>query len=738
MAGFPQARRLPEDVLEYLLIPQLPERIEEDNVVPSLERISDSYLGHIGPMVIDYIWQNEGFTLKTVAAQGDIPPHLVGRTNFGDNIEDEWFIVYLLYELSKSFSDLVIRVSDNDEEFLLIEAADHLPKLLNPETAENRVYIYGGKLHIIPMPHNPGQVSAFPLFTPTVEEAVALIRNPALDTCASQPIQECLSRRLERCRAKLVDNTHYANTYVPVSVAALLKEKPQLVSSAVQAFYYRDPVELKVCRTMNHFKPENMVVTRVRFTRCLYAQLLQQKFRPDKHSGFMLPSASNPKFKEQDLGMKLSHGFEILCARCRSSSSNGSNNSNRTQHTGNMYDVRWSRFLTSLNHKGYFKGELEGSQLYKSLLENAKTFFLSQLTDSERNDSDLAREIVQMLPDLSTDVGPWKKLEKTLAPSDDDTWLDLTPDNLDAMLQSSEGQQGSKNADASDVVNSMNAFINKVSSVDGVEFPEKHKGDEDGEGDVDLDGTSFIHAMQKIFDFKDDDDGSSSEMSEYDWEENSDDDMGHQERTPGTRPAMPTAKPVSLKPQTRPTSKPPARPAKPPALPPKPPARPSKAPKQRKDPEVVAIMEAMDRELAQTEVGKSFERDPPRPKPLRFDPKPKARNTNPTATTAAPTSTSAPPTPSSSGGASKLVSRPAKPTASRPSRPPPPVPRKTSSSVDVEDEDDDFRPVSIDINVVKNTLESLRAQQGLPGPASNILQSMGIALPTEKSEPGAH
>lgn len=70
MAGFPQARRLPEDVLEYLLIPQLPERIEEDNVVPSLERISDSYLGHIGPMVIDYIWQNEGFTLKTVAAQG--------------------------------------------------------------------------------------------------------------------------------------------------------------------------------------------------------------------------------------------------------------------------------------------------------------------------------------------------------------------------------------------------------------------------------------------------------------------------------------------------------------------------------------------------------------------------------------------------------------------------------------------------------------------------------------------
>jgi len=33
------------------------------------------------------------------------------------------------------------RVCDNDGEFLLIEAADYLPKWLNPDTAENRVSI---------------------------------------------------------------------------------------------------------------------------------------------------------------------------------------------------------------------------------------------------------------------------------------------------------------------------------------------------------------------------------------------------------------------------------------------------------------------------------------------------------------------------------------------------------------------------------------------------------------------
>ena len=40
-------------------------------------------------------------------------------------------------------------------------------------------------------------------------------------------------------------------------------------------------------------------------TRCLYAQLVSQRFEPDKRSGFTLPSPSNPKLKAHDLGMKL-------------------------------------------------------------------------------------------------------------------------------------------------------------------------------------------------------------------------------------------------------------------------------------------------------------------------------------------------------------------------------------------------------------------------------------------------
>lgn len=73
---------------------------------------------------------------------------LHGRTNFGDSIEDEWLIVYLLRELSKQFPQSWIRMVDSDGEFLLVEAADALPKWLNPEVAANRVSIVVPANHI--------------------------------------------------------------------------------------------------------------------------------------------------------------------------------------------------------------------------------------------------------------------------------------------------------------------------------------------------------------------------------------------------------------------------------------------------------------------------------------------------------------------------------------------------------------------------------------------------------------
>ena len=109
-----------------------------------------------------YIWQREGFTL----ALSSDASHLEGRTKPGDCVEDEWFIVWLLSQISRRWSNAVVSINDTDGEFLLIEAADVLPKWVTPTNAENRVWIKQGRLHLIPLQYK----SAVPLPKQSAEE----------------------------------------------------------------------------------------------------------------------------------------------------------------------------------------------------------------------------------------------------------------------------------------------------------------------------------------------------------------------------------------------------------------------------------------------------------------------------------------------------------------------------------------------------------------------------------------
>lgn len=47
-----------------------------------------------------------------------------------------------------------------------------------------------------------------------------------------------------------------------------------------------------------------------------------------------------------------------------------------------------------------------------------------------------------------------------------------------------------------------------------------------------------------------------------------------------------------------------------------------------------------------------------------------------------------------------------------------------------EQTEEEIQPLDLDLNLVTNLLESLSCQAGLAGPASNLLQSLGISLPS--------
>lgn len=69
----------------------------------------------------------------------DLPPHLYGLTFYGENIQDEWYIVEIINHLTKIYPHVIGRTFDADGEFLLIEAAEVLPGWANPDTCAQRV-----------------------------------------------------------------------------------------------------------------------------------------------------------------------------------------------------------------------------------------------------------------------------------------------------------------------------------------------------------------------------------------------------------------------------------------------------------------------------------------------------------------------------------------------------------------------------------------------------------------------
>ena len=56
-------------------------------------------------------------------------------------------------------------------------------------------------------------------------------------------------------------------------------------------------------------------------------------------------------------------------------------------------------------------------------------------------------------------------------------------------------------------------------------------------------------------------------------------------------------------------------------------------------------------------------------------------------------------------------------------------PKATLAEEEDFTDDEDLQPVDVDFNTVKNLLESYNQQMGLPGPTSNLLESMGVRLP---------
>ncbi|XP_056649170.1 protein ecdysoneless [Diorhabda sublineata] len=517
-----------DDFVEYFIFPHL-ECNDEQQQEKILTAILNKAKKIIDKYAKNYLWHKDEFQLsiristsnflnEIEGQKENLPPHLYGVSHYGDNIEDEWFMVFLLQQLTKELNECIARVHDVDGEFLLIEAAEYLPNWANPETSQNRVYIYNGKIHLIPQDCSNTEIK--------VSEAIFAIRKDPSKTVACPEIQSSINTKLEGYPEKLKDNIHNAIVFIPIGVARVLRAKPNLISAAVQAFCNRDSIDLKACRAMKYFPPENRVKRSVVFTKCLYAMLTNSKYLPDRRTGWNLPSSTSNDYKSHLLGVKLACGFEILASQAKPSTDVDS-------------DRGWQNYLKSLKDKGYFQEYLEHSLGYNNLLNKAKQYYMEN-RDSMHYSSSIGQDILDL--SRNSDIGVDDQMNLV---DDDDSWLNISSEELDKMLQEKYGQKKifnvNNNSDASGFAGKLTSFLNHVSDVDGAEFPTENdspvrpprrknktkvsfsnesKKEETANPKINFDPNSFACALQNILNFAIPEDDSwdlesDSDMSEY-------------------------------------------------------------------------------------------------------------------------------------------------------------------------------------------------------------------------------
>ncbi|KAF2629886.1 SGT1-domain-containing protein [Macroventuria anomochaeta] len=308
--GFPKS--LPEDVVEYIIF-IVETRLSDIQTRERLQAFQRALQDLKKKFLKEYIWQRDEIKLELV--REDDRWLLKGQTNYGDSVADEWLIVYFLRELSKEFKDAWIRIYDTDGEFLLIEAANALPKWLTPEVAEHRVWINTHRLLIIPLGKEEAPA---PLKLP---DALTILKDTPGRPQHYPRVEKEAFHRLNNYPSAVSENQHHATLPLPRKVAHILHTNPSYISSAVEAFYLRDPMSLRLLqpeksKTALIFPPDDFVSVSVRFTKVLYAQLLGQHWNPPppyEAAIELLVKSGHPQEKSE-VAIKLSAGMQMLAS----------------------------------------------------------------------------------------------------------------------------------------------------------------------------------------------------------------------------------------------------------------------------------------------------------------------------------------------------------------------------------------------------------------------------------------
>ncbi|CAB1343724.1 unnamed protein product [Coregonus sp. 'balchen'] len=433
-----------EDMVQYCLFLVQPNLSDTQADELHLQQLVEEILAKVAPLLMQYIWQQQPFNLKYHTEKG-----------IGEFLHTLEAVLCLgtAWRMSGSSYTSCFR-SHKPSQNLLPGRVEH---------TVCKVFLHRGELYILPCPSRCSGDGLPRDAVPSVTQALALLSSHTHACLASPKNRTALEKRLEGYPEKIQANLHHAHCFLPAGIATVLAQRPDLVAPAVSSFYLRDPVDLQACRTFQTFPPRHTspnlmlylhvvyMYFQVTFTRCLYAQIQQQHFTPDRRSGFTLPARSHPLYRAQELGMKLAHGFEILCSKCRQPSSE--------PDAPISCNPLWKRLLNSLKKNGYLK-----------VSEPCITLLMPERMHGSRHAGELqgsayCRVLLQAVSHPNTQLrwqGPRGELAGYFSPAAGVSDEELDSDDLDDVDEGGEGPSGLRGDEGADALEGLRKYMDEM------------------------------------------------------------------------------------------------------------------------------------------------------------------------------------------------------------------------------------------------------------------------------------
>ncbi|KAH9487088.1 Protein ecdysoneless-like protein [Psilocybe cubensis] len=443
---FNRPHSIAEDTLHFSIYP--PSNLSDKTSASSFAACIIDYVQSLLP---GFIWHRDKFEVKVAPNSDGNGWILESKMRVGDCVDDEWLTVWLLKQISSKW-DVVISVYDSDGEFLLIEAADTLPSWVKPTNSENRVWIYNSRLHLIPLSHiSPPSRKRHRRKLPgsadsdnedvekdddeylATEDAIKLVRDASIETLAPPAVEKTVWERISGYPDAAKAHLHVAKAYLPVDIAKCLIVNPSLIQRAVETFYTRDSIQLRAAHRMSRFPPNPSVLTSVKMTRTAYAQLVGQKFFPPKIFGHLKEQDGTDEWRWREVGMKIAVGFEMLYQESKGRtasriSSESASSAVEATKEALRRNPEYQKYIENLKSANYFKGEIQGSQLWNSLENKAAATYVEVRRVDDATRQSFASQVDEALQHKNLP-------DRSNQNEDSDEWLNVDAQQFEEMLE---------------------------------------------------------------------------------------------------------------------------------------------------------------------------------------------------------------------------------------------------------------------------------------------------------------